>query len=227
MHEDVADAMRSAADQSLELARRTPHRVMRELYLQAIAYWRAYADAIPTYTEPDNSLAVVTTDLAGAIVSICAAVDYGSAKARGPLVQVDEAPDSVATDINVTSPEMFMSTDGDLVCHDWSETSRKFDSDVAEWHAIDPNLDASQWTPEQREVMRQSVRIMNKFAADLKDLGARSKNPIVKDFAALSAAYWVAFTASVESYTTTDSYLSATANYTNFAVYYACEAVGN
>lgn len=202
---------------------------MRELYLQAIAYWRAYADAIPEYTEPDNSLAVVTTDLAGAIVSICAAIDYGAAEVRGPLVPAGETPSpvTVTEDINITSPEIFMPENGDPVCSDWSKTSRKFDSDIAEWHDIDPNLNASQWTPEQREIMRRSVPIMNRYAEDLRQLGAQSNNPIVNDFASLSSAYWMAFTASVESYTTADSYLSSTANYANFAVYYACEAAGS
>ena len=46
----LADAMRDAADQSVQLAKLTPHRVVRELYEQFIAYARAYSDAIPTYT---------------------------------------------------------------------------------------------------------------------------------------------------------------------------------
>ncbi len=51
--------MRSAADQMVALAKLTPHRVMRELYEQFIAYSRAYADRIPTYTPPDDNLALV------------------------------------------------------------------------------------------------------------------------------------------------------------------------
>ncbi len=42
--------MRNAADQTVALAKLTPHRVMRELYQQFIAYARAYSDAIATYT---------------------------------------------------------------------------------------------------------------------------------------------------------------------------------
>lgn len=43
----IADAMMSAADQTVKLVELTPHRVMRELYEQPIAYWRAYAEAVP------------------------------------------------------------------------------------------------------------------------------------------------------------------------------------
>ena len=42
--------MRNAADQTVNLVKMTPHRVMRELYEQFIAYARAFADAVPTYT---------------------------------------------------------------------------------------------------------------------------------------------------------------------------------
>ena len=48
--------MRNAADQTVPLAKLTPHRVMRELYEQFIAYARAYSDAIPTYTAGRQSL---------------------------------------------------------------------------------------------------------------------------------------------------------------------------
>ncbi len=57
--EAVGHGMRSAADQMVALAKRTPHRVMRELYEQFIAYSRAYADRIPTYTPPDDNFALV------------------------------------------------------------------------------------------------------------------------------------------------------------------------
>ena len=50
MYESVGKAMRSAADQTVNLVKSTPHRVMRELYEQFIAYARAFADTVPTYT---------------------------------------------------------------------------------------------------------------------------------------------------------------------------------
>lgn len=223
VYEDVADAMRRAADQTVELAKATPHRAMRELYLQAIAFWRAYADSLPTYTERDNALAVVTTDLAGVIVSICAAVDYGSAAARVPLVSPRSLPDVEHRPTDVNSPSIFIGDSGNAVCKDWKGVSRNFDSDVTQWQAIDPNLTASQWTAEQRRVMDQSADIMRKYAVDLRALGKRSGNPTLYDIASISSAYWDAFAASVNSYNSADSYLSSAANYANFAIYYACE----
>ncbi|WP_131701358.1 MULTISPECIES: hypothetical protein [Mycobacteriaceae] len=223
VYQDVADAMRRAADQTVELAKATPHRAMRELYLQAIAFWRAYADSLPTYTERDNALAVVTTDLAGAIVSICAAIDYGSAAARVPFVSTPSPPDVEHRPIDVNSPSIFIGDTGNAVCKDWKDVSRKFDSDVTQWQAIDPNLTAGQWTAEQRRVMDQSADIMRKYAVDLLALGKRSGNPTLFDLSSLSSVYWDAFAASIDSYNSADSYLSSVANYANFAIYYACE----
>ena len=65
-HEAVARAMSDAADQSVPLAKLTPHRVMRELYEQFIAYARAYGDAIPSYTPIDNHLASIALSSSGA-----------------------------------------------------------------------------------------------------------------------------------------------------------------
>jgi hypothetical protein len=86
-YQAVAEAMRASADQMVPLVKLTPHRVMRELYEQVIVYSRAYADNIPTYTPQDDKLAIVSTTVSNAIGYICAAISYGSAAARGPLVQ--------------------------------------------------------------------------------------------------------------------------------------------
>ncbi len=48
--------MGRAADQTVQLVKLTPHRAVRELYEQFIAYARAYIAAIPTYTASDNHL---------------------------------------------------------------------------------------------------------------------------------------------------------------------------
>src|SRR3954469_9913841 len=73
-YEVVGQAMRSAADQMVPLVKLTPHRVMRELYEQFIAYSRGYADNISTYTPRDDKLAIVSSTAANAIGYICTAI---------------------------------------------------------------------------------------------------------------------------------------------------------
>ena len=78
---------------SVQLAKLTPHRVMRELYEQFIAYARAYSDAIPTYTSIDNHLAGVALSSSGALTFACTAIEWGSAQAWAPLIPIPESPD--------------------------------------------------------------------------------------------------------------------------------------
>ena len=57
----AGQAMRGAAAQTVGLVKLTPHRVMRELYEQFIAYARAYAQRIPNYIPADNNLVGTAT----------------------------------------------------------------------------------------------------------------------------------------------------------------------
>ena len=50
----VVTALRNAAEQIVPLAKQTPHRVMRELYEQFVAYGRGYADSSTSYTPVDG-----------------------------------------------------------------------------------------------------------------------------------------------------------------------------
>src|SRR4051794_32951096 len=81
MYDKVGKAMRSAADQTVGLAKLTPHRVMRELYLQFIAYSRALAEKMPQYTAEDKQWGTAPDTVGSSLVSICAAITAGSASA--------------------------------------------------------------------------------------------------------------------------------------------------
>ncbi len=77
--------MRGAAAQAVGLVELTPHRVMRELYQQFIAYARAYAERVPKYMPADNNLAGAANSASSALGAICAAITDGPAAARGPM----------------------------------------------------------------------------------------------------------------------------------------------
>jgi len=116
-YEAVAQAMRSAADQMVPLAKLTPHRVMRELYEQFIAYARVYIDRIPTYTAADDHLVGVSNSAMDSISRICAAINYGSASARGPLVPPASSPTHTAALGDTAAPQRFL-TEPNLTCGD-------------------------------------------------------------------------------------------------------------
>lgn len=224
MFDDVGEAMRQAADQTVALVKLTPHRVMRELYEQSIAYWRAYADSIPTYTERDNYLAGVATDTSGALVAICDSISQRSAATRAPLVPSAPSPTKVSTLGTPNSPQPFMANSGNSVCAEWKRVSDAFDNDGSPWRDADPNISAPQWDPGRAKLMNDVIPVMDKLASDLASLGTKSGNPVLEDFAILAAQYWKAFTIAIPSYTVPDSHLSATAAYATYAVFNACAA---
>jgi hypothetical protein len=225
-YEAVAEAMRGAADQTVALTRITPHRVMRELYQQSIAYWRAYADSLSTYTASDNHLALTANTTSAAIASICGAIRYDSAATRGPLLPQAPGPSQVAEVGDVANPERFLDAPNS-VCGEWAVATEQFTTETAAWRDIDPNLPASQWSAEQRMVNEQVAPVMTAFADKTQDLGKRSDNPVLEDFAVLSAQYRRAFVQSIPNYTAADNYLPEVATRLVFAVNEACKAAGS
>lgn len=226
MHEEVAEAMRRAADQSVQLAKNTPHRAMRELYEQSITFWRAYADSVPDYSPGDNYFAMAAGNASGAIVAICSAIDLRAAQARGPLVKAGPSPQDVTAPESPDSPAPLIDSSNSSICQPWMAASNKFDADARPWHEIDPSIPASKWTEVQRSEMSEMAGVMSRFADELEHLRQKSEDRAVADFAALSAQYWRAFALAVPNYSTADSYLSGAAAYTVYLVVNACAAAG-
>lgn len=223
-YEQVQGAMRSAADQFVPLTKVTPHRTMRELYEQFIAYSRAYADSIPTYTPRADYLARVSITAADAISRICAAVNYGSAAARGPLVPPIETPSENAPMQDPSNPDRFLENPNP-VCTNWDSTLRQFQADTTAWLKTDPDIPASQWTPEQKAINDEVAPIMERLATRMNELGEQSANPTLQDFAALSAQYRLAYVKALPTYTPADKYLASTSIRLAAMINSACQAV--
>lgn len=224
-HEAIANAMRSAADQAVALVKLTPHRVMRELYEQSIAYWRAYAEQVPTYVPTDDHLARTATGTSNALVWICSSIAYGSAASRAPLTLPSPAPLQIQPPGDPSRPERYV-TEPLSVCAQWIETAGAFDDQTLEWLGTDPNLSVDQWSPDQRAVWASVSSVMSKNANAIQDLGIRSANSIFDDFATLAAAYRRAFVQSFPTYVPADGLLANAAAQLVAANDQACKAAG-
>ncbi|WP_441958899.1 hypothetical protein [Mycolicibacterium houstonense] len=225
MHEAAGQAFKEAADQLIPSAKLTPHRVMRELYEQFIAYGRAYADSIATYIPSNNNLAVVAVRAADAIDRICAAVGYGSAAARGPLVPALPAPSEVAPVRDPADSQKLLS-EPNPVCPEWNTAVEQFLVNSAAWNAISPDIPGVEWSPEQRKTNDEVVPVMELFNTQLSVLGRKSQNPILKDFADLTVQYLKAYLEALPTYTPADNYLAIAATRTANVVQFACKASG-
>jgi ABC transport system ATP-binding/permease protein len=224
LYQDAALAMRSAAAQTVGLAQLTPHRAMRELYEQFIAYANAYATSIPAYSPADNNLAGTADSISSALAEICGAITDGSAAARGPLAATPGSPPQVSPAGNPADPHRYLSGPNP-VCADWTSTLEQFGAATTAWQQIDPNIPAYSWTPQQAAVNDAAVPVMNSYANELEQLGRRSANPTLGDFGTLAAQYRRAFVAAVPSYTAADNHLANVATYLSTAVLGACAAV--
>jgi hypothetical protein len=222
----AGQSMRGAAAQAVGLAKLTPHRVMRELYEQFIAYARAYAEHIPRYTPPDETLAGTANSASSALGAICSAIIDGAAAARGPLVQPQAAPAQIAPPGNPGNPQRFL-TNPNIVCADWKSSLEQFGTQTAAWQQINPSIPAILWNPEQKAANYAVGPVMNTFANKLDQLGRRSSNPILQDFAELSAQYRRAFALAIPTYAATDNHLANAANYLSTTVLGACSATTN
>lgn len=224
-YEAAATAMRSAADQTVPLVSKTPHRVMRELYAQTIAYWRAYADVTSNYEPTDNYLANASTTASNALVWICDAMTSGSAAARSLLIPPTTPPIDFAPIGDPARPERFLK-EPSPACSDWSSTAEEFEAVSKDWVRTDPSLPVAQWSPEQQQVYAAISAPMSINANKLQDIALRSNNALFTDFADLAALYRKAFVQSFPTYVPPDAHLANSASQLVAFVNLACKAAG-
>jgi hypothetical protein len=225
MFAEVGDAMREAADQAVPLAKMTPHRVMRELYEQFIAYARAYDEKIPSYTAVDDHLANVAVSASLTLTYICDAADFGSAAARGPLTTPTASPNEVARPDDSAKPQRFLLSP-DSICAEWRSAQSQFNTDIAVWAQTDPQIPVAQWTADQQAQSDAVTPVLRKYADNMQSTSKRSDNLTLQDFASASATYLRAYVEALPTYGPNDRFLFTTAAQTSVLIDQACLAVG-
>jgi hypothetical protein len=221
----AGDAMSAAADQTIHLVKMTPHRVMRELYEQFIAYARAYDETIPTYEPGDDHLANVAISATVVLTNICAAAEFGSAAARAPLVAQSDQPTVTAPLGDPRNPQRFLMS-SDEVCPEWTAKVSRFNSDVAAWATTDPQTPVNSWSAEQKALTAAVTPVMLNDAKEMRSLGVRSSNPVLQDLAALASIYQLTYVEALPTYGPADHYLYTTAGQASAMVNAACLATG-
>lgn len=225
-YEAVGSALRLAADQTAALAQRTPHRLMRVLYEQTIAYWRYFTSQLASYTQADNHFVTVAHGLAGTLNWICAAITYGSAAARSPLTDGGVPPLTFPPVQDPAKPERFLASPRPT-CPKWEAMVDQYKAATLDWiNGVDPNIPAAQWSPEQQQLFTSVTTILGSNAGEVQNLGVESGNPTWRDLAALAAQYRQAYLQAIPSYVPADNYLDSTASELVVAIDQACRAAG-
>jgi hypothetical protein len=218
----VTTAMRNAAEQSVALAKQTPHRVIRQLYEQFIAYGRAYADSLPTYTPTNNGLASANVNASSAIVGVCNAISAGSASGA-VAVEPAAPPSHVSNTVNLPNPTPFIESSSPS-CENWTQRLDRLTKDTTAWQGLDGNIPASEWSPERRTIEETIRPLLQAYADDIERAGRDNGNPVFEDFAVSAALYIRGYVAAGDDYTPADSWLSFVGfNYANL-ISAACRA---
>ncbi|MFV8243862.1 hypothetical protein [Mycolicibacterium peregrinum] len=224
MFESMGKALTQAADQTVTLVTKTPHRAMRILYGQYIAYTRAFVNRIPSYNgEEDDRLVSAFYGAGNGLTNICAAITYRVAQAASPLVPVGSDPTSVAAPDDPNAPTKLLD-EPTSICVDWKSLTSKFDQDTESWRSIDKNIPAKDWTQEQKAVNDAVVPMMRANADEMERLGRQSGNPRLEDLATLGAQYRRAFAETVPDYKSADGYLVLSASSVTRLINAACKA---
>lgn len=221
--EAVAVATRNAADKAVPLAKKTPHRLVRELYEQFIAYGRAYADSIPSYEPSDDALATANVNASSAIIGICNTITYGSVN-RALALGAAPPPSQIAPVSNPDEARPFIEKSDDT-CASWIERSDKFAADTTAWEQLDSSVPASQWTPERRAMEAAVLPLLTTYADQLASSAQQSGNPVLDDFGVAASLYIRSYVSVGDKYTSADSWLSYTGFRLSQLVKGACRAV--
>lgn len=225
-YEAVARSLREAANQVVSFARQTPHRVIRELYEQYVFYARAYADAVPNYTAHDNYLAQTHVAAANSLDAICDSITYGSASARSQSVSPINPPDPVATPGNPDAPIQVVASPNDS-CARLTQVHQQFVTDSTPWSQQDPNVPATEWTPDRKAASENAARVLGAYADRLELLGRESRDPTFEDVASFGAIYIRAYVSALSTYTLADNYLVIAGTRANNVLVAACRAVSD
>ena len=224
MYETVGSAMTQAADQTVSLVTKTPHRAMRMLYTQFIAYSRAFVERIPAIVgENDDILAGASNGAGSALTNICSAIQARTAQAVAPLVSGIPAPAKLDSPEDPQSPAKLMS-EPNAICSEWVAFVVKFDADTKPWREVSKSIPAKDWTPEQRAVNDAVGPIMLASADEMERIGRQSHDPRVEDLTAVAAQYRRGFALAIPDYKPTDIYLELSTTNIARLVTAACKA---
>ena len=224
MFEAAARVWRAQADQLVPLARETPHRVMRELYEQRIAYTRAYADAISHYVPADDNLAIVGNGVGSALSHTCVAITTFAASSRGASVPAAAPPTAIAPVGDPGNPQRFLTAPSDA-CPRLAAVAERKQRELEQWYKTDSNVPAAQRSAADQVLSDMAAKVLGRGSDELDQIGRSSNNLVLEDFLVLSAQYYRAYVNAIPTSIPADEEIYGTAQAAQVSVYSACKTV--
>lgn len=217
-------AIDNAADRVDVLAKQTPHRVVREIYDQLIAYWRAYTGRIAHYSARDDQLLRVTYALGDTIFALCDAIRYGAAALRGPFADTPSPPTrALQPSANAVRRQRFL-MERSNTCANFRSAFSDFNKATSAWHHDhDPDTPATKWNAQQKTLSDATGRTLNDFDNQITHLGRGSGNPSLEDFAVLAAVYGQSYVRALPTFRPSDEHLFDVTAFATSVIASACK----
>ena len=221
MYEQMADALNTAADHYTLLAHRTPHRIIAELLAISIGSTRAYTNALPHYTATDNKLIRPSNNADHVLTNLCNTITTGSATNRAPLAPPMADPAIRPTPIDPDHPRTLMAKP-DPICTNLHAVIDQYHTPLADWRAIETDIPATDWTPQQRDLNNTAAPLLHDQARQYLQLAGHTPDPLIADLLTLAGLYQHLYARTLGTYTPDDRHLYATAVYAIRTVANAC-----
>lgn len=128
--------------------------------------------------------------------------------AAAPNPEIITVPGPTQTEpVNAALP-----TTPDPVCAEWGSLTKSYLAQREDWLKTDPDVPASQWSLEQRELSMAVIPVMKAEARDMRRLGERAQNPVLRMTLHMEAGYQEAYANRLPQYVVEDQRLWVAAN---------------
>lgn len=224
-YQEALGQLNIAADKYLQVAKRTPSRVMRELYLQSVAYYKAFATRIDSYVPETHNFALAAKYYVEAIEYICSA-EFATEERKDNSRSVDPGPTAPPTTESAIPP--ILMTEPDPLCPTWIDSMELSEREIQAWRrGFDPALPATTWPEPQRNLMAAAKPVfqqeIDKINVSLKTIS----NPTLRDLVALTSLYLSTFVSWSDTYVPQDMWLYNTAVSLRNAIATSCQCQFN
>lgn len=139
------------------------------------------------------------------------------------------APPPPPTTVTVPSePEPLQAvlpTTPDPVCAEWGRLSQGYREKRAEWVKTDPNVPASEWSGDERQLSMAVIPLLRQEAEETEQLAERANDPILRSMMQLEALYQSKFADRLPDYTPSDKRLWVAVTDFSNAINSLCSAV--
>lgn len=152
-----------------------------------------------------QSRRIVTSVVAVAVALVVGGV-IGGLIGAGSRDASSTAPATVTV---TASPSIDVSVPAspDPVCAEWIPLADSYRAKRAAWVAIDPNISADRWTPDQRAANMAVIPTLRSEADDLRQLAERATNDLLATLMRSQAQYEDAYANRLPRYQPTDQRL--------------------